>query len=234
MSEKQSNFLSPTEPLKKEEETARSSKAKHPPHKSMSMNLGGGFIPAGPSEQGNPAVLILGTLCVALSLVLLVYGGVLWYQNEQKAKLQTIIENITKVNADIADIEKKQGELGKFQNRLGNVKTALDNHIYITKLLSKIEDYTLPNVFYTNISVAQNMAVSLSAAVSTSPDGPGAYTTLGKQLLAFEEAKEFVASAQVDGATAVIGQQGETLGINFAMTLTIKPEIVRKQIEQKK
>lgn len=224
------------EPQKKEEDEEKIKKApaKAAGHKSMSINLGGSFISASPSDQGNPAVLLLGTLCVAISLMLLVYGGVLWYQNEQKMKLQVVIEKITKVNADITSLEKKQTELGKFQNRLGNVKTALDNHLYITQLLSKIEYYTLPDVFYTNISIAQNMAVSLSAAVSTSQDGPGAYTTLGKQLLAFEEAKDVITSVQVDGATAVIGQQGETLGINFAMTLVIKPEIIRKQTEQKK
>lgn len=216
MAEKSSNFL-PHEELAK----------KTPAHASVNVNLGGSFIPAGPSEHGNPAVLMLGTLCVALSVVLFIYGGVLWYQTEQKVKLQSVLDKVAKVNADIADIEKKQTELGTFQNKLGNIKTALDNHIYVTKLLAKIEESTLPNVFYTNISLAGNMTVSLTAVSDN-------YTTLGKQLLAFQEAKEFVTSAQVEGANAVIGQQGETLGINFSMKLTVKPEVMRMHTEQKK
>lgn len=193
----------------------------------FNVNLGGGFIEHRTSGGVNVENVLLGTLCVTLSLALLGYGGALWYLTAEKEKTGVVLEKIHKVNGDIASIEKKQTELSAFQNRLGSVKGALENHTFMTQLFAKLEEYTLPTVFYTNVSVAPNMSVNLTGEA-------GSYTEVGKQLLAFQEAKDIVASAKIEGANAVIGQQGEILGINFLIKIEFKPTLVKRKAQEDK
>lgn len=167
---------------------------------------------------------IIISVIAALAVAVLLYGGVLIYGQIQKRSFEMVAAPLENINKEIGALESKSKELIAFQSKLVAIKSLFDEHVYMSEIFAKLEKTTLPEVSYINISISPNMSVTLNGVTSN-------YTTLGRQLLAFNRAKEFVSAAEISSASAVLDSSGQISGVNFAINLTLQKGAA-KQIVQ--
>ncbi len=156
---------------------------------------------------------IIVSVIAALAVAALSYGGVLIYGQLQKRTFETVTRPLEDINKEVSALESKAKELIAFQSKLVAIKALFDEHLYWSDVFKDLEDATLPEVSYINISISPNMSITLNGVASN-------YTTLGRQLLAFDRAKEFVSAAEISSASAVLDSSGQISGVNFSMNLT--------------
>lgn len=164
------------------------------------------------------------SIVVSLALSALSYGVVLIYGQMQKRTFETVTSPLGEINKEIEALEGKSKELITFQSKLVAVKSLFDGHTYMADVFSKLEKTTLPEVSYTDVSVTPNMTMNISGIANS-------YTTLGRQLLAFKRAGDFVSKADISSAAAVLGSDGQISGVNFTMSLTIQNNDEKREAE---
>lgn len=159
---------------------------------------------------------------IALLLALLVYGALLLYGSQQKVRIVPLRQNLDQVEADIIKLEKENKKLLGFQTKLSAIKSLLDGHPTFLRFFDALEKNTLPEVSYDTLSISDDGSVSLSA-------GTANYTTLARQLLAFENAKDSFSSVRFSGIAASLDQLGAIIGVKFTVSLKPVPALFRPE-----
>lgn len=159
---------------------------------------------------------------IALLLALLVYGALLLYGSQQKARIVPLRQNLDQVEADIIKLEKENKKLLGFQTKLSAIKSLLDEHPTFLRFFDALEKNTLPEVSYDTLSISDDGTVSLSA-------GTASYTMLARQLLAFENAKDSFSSVRFSGIAASLDQLGAIIGVRFTVSLKPVPALFRPE-----
>ncbi len=213
------NFLNLAQaPKRDEEKGTKEKKGKKPDGKSaVTVNLATKEIMRETAKKtGKKSIkTIIISALAALALAALSYGGVLIYGQLQKRTFETVTGPLPEVEKEIKGLESRSKELIAFQSKLVAIKSLFDEHLYWSDVFKKLENTTLPEVSYINISIAPNMSISVSGVARD-------YTTLGRQLLAFTRAKELVSDAEISSATAVLDSDSRISGVNFSMNLTLQ------------
>ena len=161
------------------------------------------------------------SLIASLAIAALSYGGVLIYGQMQKRTFTVVTGPLEGLNKEIGALESKSKELIAFQSKLVAIKSLFDEHMYWSDVFKKLEDTTLPEVSYVNISIAPNMTISVNGVASS-------YTTLGRQLLAYNREKNFISNAEISSAAAVLDSSGRIGGVNFSMSLTLQKNAAKR------
>jgi len=121
---------------------------------------------------------------VVLGLVilsLLFYGGLLSYQNKLNKELDNIEEQIKVLNQK-RDPETEEAVVD-LDKKLRALKKIFENHVYWSKLFSKIEELTVPQAYFSKVkldSSEREINISFSGNTPT-------YTILAKQMKSFQE-----------------------------------------------
>ena len=158
-------------------------------------------------------------------LILAGYFGILWYQSSIFKEAQEIEERIKSIDAQIVDFESNRVEAEEFQEYLVLVKQLLNGHVYLSKFFDKLEEHTSKEVFYNNFSMTGTEELTISAV---SKD----YQAIAEQLVAFQEADDFVQEVRINSATAVIDEEdGIYLGVEFTINLDFIPGIFLNKID---
>lgn len=114
-----------------------------------------------------------------LLLIVLFYGGVVWYEN----RLALEIKN-TELEMQNLQEERDMGlenQVRDFAGRIGDIRAILSHHIYASKLLPFIESIAHPKAQFTNFSFdTESGGVSLHVATQD-------YITFGQQVFALEQ-----------------------------------------------
>jgi len=165
---------------------------------------------------------ILGSALLALLIVGIVYGGIRAYGSQREKEIQTIRDVIQKTESQISNLERNAAVLSQFQTKLTSLKTLLDTHISMVKFFRKLEELTLSNVSYSNVSLSGEGTVMLSA-VSTD------YTSVGRQLLAYEKAPEIIKKAKITAVNGMLSQTGDIAGVSFNLSLILQKEWLSKK-----
>lgn len=212
------NFLNLAQSAKRDEEKdKKEKKVKKPDGKSaITVNLATKEImreTAKKTEKKSVKSVIISVLA-ALALAALSYGGVLIYGQLQKRTFDTVTGPLPEVEKEISGLESRSKELIAFQSKLVAIKSLFDEHVYWSDVFKKLENTTLPEVSYISISIAPNMSIDVSGVARD-------YTTLGRQLMAFTRAKEFISGAEISSASAVLDSEARISGVNFSMNLTL-------------
>lgn len=133
----------------------------------------------------------------AIVLVAAVAVGLYFYQQSLQNKSQTIDQQISLVNQEIASRERDDlGDALVLQQRTSDVKRVLDQHVYWDAFFQKLEGVTLPTVAYSSMSVDVAGSVTLAAQAKT-------YNDVGAQLLTYQRAKDFISDVTISAATKV-------------------------------
>lgn len=164
-------------------------------------------------------VLILAVgLC--LGVILLLWGGMIWRQRRIQKNIQEIIASSERVEQEITayDSVRKIGE--QLNSKISQAEEVLNSHVYWTKFLAELENYTLPDVYYQNMAASLNGTVTLSAVTKDLP-------TLAKQYQVMQNASQFIKSVVI--TAAAIKAEGDSQEVTFNITLTVDPAVFYQQ-----
>lgn len=155
-----------------------------------------------------------GAIVILFVLSLLLYGGLLLYQNQAEADLNNIKEEIMNLyQSRDPEIESAIVNLDK---KLGIVKELFDNHVYWSKLFNKIEGLTIPEVYFSDAKLnfsSEDVNVVFSGNALS-------YTVLARQVLSFQD-DSLVEEVRVSGIS--LGTIG---GIDFDLSIIFSKNIL--------
>jgi Tfp pilus assembly protein PilN len=133
----------------------------------------------------------------AVLLVVVAALGLYFYQQRLETKVASIDQQILLVNQEVTSRERDDmNDAIILQQRTGDVKRVLDQHVYWDVFFQKLEGVTLPTVAYTTMSVDVAGSVTLMAQAKT-------YDDVGAQLLTYQQAKDFITEVNISAATKV-------------------------------
>ncbi len=162
---------------------------------------------------------------IALVIALIAYGALLFYGAQVQKKVATIRLSLDAADQEIRVLEKDNSALIGFQNKLSAIKSLLDERTSIAPFFPTLEKNTLKEVSYKTLSIEEKGAVALTAATTS-------YTNLGRQLLAFDESKDFITSVDISGISASLDQLGSIIGVNFNISLVLDPKLLKQSVQQ--
>lgn len=165
-------------------------------------------------------------LCGSLVLIGGIYASLTLYRTSILEKIQLLRAERMGVEQQINDLKPQQREAIDVSNKLKLVSGLLDSHIYWTKFFSKLEQYTIDEVYYTG-AIAGSLGGQMTlSAVGTSFSSPA------RQLIALEAADDFVSSVTITAAAASSGSSANlppgslsTTKVTFAVSITLVPDI---------
>jgi len=160
--------------------------------------------------------------------ILLIAGGYLgisYYQFKITRQIKGLEVEIVALNQQISKHEETRLAALELQERLGVIHQLLEDHVYWTEFFDLLEGYTINEVYYTNFSMAGRDKLSISAIGKD-------YNSVAKQLVAFQDATDFVKSVRIDAASAEVSQEdGSYSGVSFNINLEFLPDVFLKPIE---
>ena len=147
-----------------------------------------------------------------LFLVVLIYVGLKYgsepYWNNQIAQTRDAVASTTG-SVSMTD----QAQIISFYSQTANLKSALANHQFTSKLFQWIENNTEANVYYQNFQLTPGGKVSLRGVAKTEAD-------VNQQMAIFENAPEVTNVALSSVGVAPIGG-----GFTFNVSLTMNPSV---------
>jgi len=171
--------------------------------------------------------LFIGGLAIFVSAIIVVgiYLGMTWYQVRITYEIKQLEAKITALDADIERLDKDKKEALDLQERLALIRNLIDQHTYWTKFFELLEKNTVRDVYYTNFAMAGTDSVTIAAVGKD-------YRSVAEQLVAFEQAKDFIKDVRIDSASSEIdGQSGLSLGVTFNINLEFVPGVFNKPLQ---
>ncbi len=133
------------------------------------------------------------------------------------------------LNGQIASLQKQVGQLGQsvtpaeeanlvtFYSQISNLQSLVKNHIYFSQFLTWLENHTEANIYFTNMTYAQNRQVTLAGIAKTPAD-------ISEQVAVFEASPD-VTSVSLSNITYSQSPNGWL----FNLVLTASPSLLTWQ-----
>lgn len=194
----------PVKPQKKDDKKA---KLHEPAADGGFMGPGVNLVPSDVvrAAQGTPWGLYAGILVAVLGVWVGVSGYSISRARSAEARVQELNARMTQVNTIIKDYESDKTVHVALQKQFTLVKGLVDGHIYWTPFLQKLEETTIPDVYYMGMNANRDGSVTLRAVAKN-------YASAARQIRAFERASTFVQSVQVNQARQDL-QKGAALPV---------------------
>ncbi len=151
-------------------------------------------------------------------LSLLFYGGLFLYQSNLKKNLKSIENEIIVMDSERnTELEKNIIDTDK---RINLLKNLFQNHLYWTAMFKKMEELTIPEVYFSEA----RFSLSLGKLEAGLEGSSGTYTNLARQMVSFQE-DSLVEKVKVSGISL-----DEEKGIKFGLSIIFSKDILlRKQ-----
>ncbi|MEK7580293.1 MAG: hypothetical protein AAB465_01620 [Patescibacteria group bacterium] len=184
-----------------------------------SINLGVSLVPEEiPITQRMIIEGALKLIAFVLVSILLVFFGRLYAVHQYEVAK----ENIVRIQNDISTYDAQINALLPIRNQINTlgskaqrVESLLKNHIYWTSFFAKLEEYTMPDIYWGDFGADTSGKISLTA---TGKD----LISAARQLVALSNAPDFIKSVSIAGI------RGGTLGISFTANLELVPNLFNK------
>jgi len=169
-------------------------------------------------------LIIMGAvLVVSIFFIIGVRFGLEIYYQNIIVKIEEINQEISVLDTDIRSYDELQKNVKNMKNKIDNVRDLLNSHIYWSQFLSKLESYTIPDVYYTGLTADVNGAVSLTVVGRD-------YESAVKQYLVFQNAKDFVSTVSISAIQLVSTEKEEESEVvedvvKFVISLKVIPQI---------
>lgn len=216
----------PAEQLKREGE-------KQKKEKNFFRDIGINLIPEdilrksfGTTAKKKFIALIL-SFFASILLVGLVYGGLRFYEERIGSEIQAIDASIADKKIKISEYEKDRTEAFALQSKLDLLKGILKNHVHWTRVFEELEKYTVEDVYFTSFTASHEGNLTLAAIGKD-------YTSVARQLVTFQEAKDFTVFVQINSASARSQKEKNKVEIQetfFTVNLKMNPKIFFKEIK---
>lgn len=171
-------------------------------------------------------VLVLSFAGSAL-VVALVYGGIKLYEQQIGTAIHEIDVTIDEKRKKILEYDKERREVEALQAKMNLLDELLSKHVHWTRVLTALENYTVEDVYFTNFVASRDGGLMLSAIGKD-------YTSVARQLVTFQEAKDFVLLAETNSASATVETEGEKpkiLQTFFTINVRMAPDIFYVNLE---
>lgn len=155
--------------------------------------------------EGQPIIFGASILIMVVAFWVLVGGVAVSRVKKAEAQVQQKNAELAKVNKIIKDYDSGKAVAQTLQKQFGAVDQLMDTHIYWTPVLQKLEETTIPDVYYSTIDAKKSGEVLLGAIAKN-------FDAAARQIRAFEKAPQFVSSVLVTNAT-VQNQPGAKLPV---------------------
>ncbi|NUM25535.1 MAG: hypothetical protein HUU49_02805 [Candidatus Buchananbacteria bacterium] len=171
-----------------------------------------------PRKLTMSAILIF----VVVLLVVGAYFSITWYQFNITKQINDFETEISNLDKQITSAQASKDAALDLQQRLKTVKDLLDNHVYWTKFFALLEKNTVDEVYFTNFAMTGQDKLVLAAVGKD-------YESVARQLVAFQEATDFVKSVRIDSASTEFDfETGDNFGVNFNINLEFQPGVFLK------
>ncbi|MAF13487.1 MAG: hypothetical protein CMI53_01165 [Parcubacteria group bacterium] len=217
---KRGGFFSMFNKSKKDKKSSTKKNQKSQDESVIDVNL----IPADLSRRQVlelPNKLFSSGLGIFISILVVVVGylGIIWYQLRIEQQIEDQLLQVSGITEQIASYENNKIAALELQQNLKAIKQLLDKHVYWTQFFAMLEKYTISEVYYTNFSMAGTEGLVLSAVGRD-------YQSVAQQLVAFQQADDFIKTVSIDAASANAAVDDETAtgpnaysGVSFSINL---------------
>lgn len=158
--------------------------------------------------------ILLIIMSVILVLLIGTGGGLIFLTQKVNSDLMAKAADNNQIQTQLNQQQQSIGNAKTFQTQLANVKTLLDNHVYLSPVFKEISKITYVKAQYVTIDVADDGHIHLEGRVDS-------YTDLGKLILGLNTSKKFkdlkLLSIQPSG--------GQVNAYGFAVDLTAVPDL---------
>lgn len=191
LSSKQPRFESGPPPVRKGEVAPPGEKQKTPHADAHSSAFDVNLVPdelVTWKRSMNRMTLLALIAVLAIAGVGLLYGILLFYQNNVVSQAREIENQLADANQQIVALEPVQRDALVLQKRTQEIKNLLNSHIHWTALFSKLEKYTLRDVSIKSITADVDGGVTINCQATDAAAG-------FEQLDVFAAAEDFVEDA---------------------------------------
>lgn len=177
----------------------------------------------------NPMVRIAGLIKTALVTVVcmgVVYGVILGYQSYYLWQTRANQLEIERTDRDILKYQDLQISLTETSDTLTDVSTILGQHVYWSNILTLLEQYTLPNVYFSSLSASTTGQITVQAITSD-------FASVTKQVETLRQARSVInpsalvfSGVQVDTVSrnAITLKEDEKTKTNTNVATTVEPD----------
>ena len=138
-----------------------------------------------------------------------------WIGNEIRQTEQINVQ----YRAQIDDYQATLTEAQALQQELLTMQQLLGAHRYWTRVFDALQKVTIDEVYFTSFSSASDGSLELSAHGRD-------YESVARQLVAFQQATDVIATVSITGASAILDQDTCQVGeVGFAASLRLRPEV---------
>jgi len=165
------------------------------------------LVPQGVAEQAQGVSwgLYAGVLVVVLGVWVSVSGYSIYRARVAQARVQEAQARLDQVAVLVREYEKDKNVYIALQKQFLLVKDVVEGHVYWTPFLQKLEEHTIPDVYYLGMSANRSGQVTLRAVAKS-------YSAAARQIRAFERSSKFVQSVQVNQVRQEL-QKGASLPV---------------------
>ncbi|MDD5109718.1 MAG: PilN domain-containing protein [Patescibacteria group bacterium] len=199
--------------------------AVHRPPKTIAINL----IPeefARHPELYLSRKFLLYLVAVGLStFVIVVISQIIgWYQYRIGNEIAVYANRIKLYQEQIDQYQEIVARSQTLQQELDSMGNLLSHHYYWTQVFNALERTTIDDVYFASFASASDGKLQLAAHGKD-------YSSVARQLVAFRQASDLFAGVSITGATAVVDvESDQVLGVNFSVSLTLRPEVFFKPL----
>lgn len=178
----------------------------------------------------SPITRLLNTALVTLVVVGAIYGGLVGYESYYLLQTKDLQTQLTTLDQNIQQYRVLQTSIDTDNKKLQAINDLLAKHIYWTQFFDQLEQYTLPNVQYTNFSGNTTGTITLQALTTD-------YAAVSHQIAVLKNADDFIESVSASSATLQALESANkesskesltaqaTPQVSFSMSIKVRPEI---------
>lgn len=166
------------------------------------------------------------TLAVVSGLTIVglaaLYVAMLFYQSSIVTKTNEVRTESGSINLQIGQYQKERAAALAFKEKIDAISDRLDKHIYWSKFFSLLEKHTVPDVHYNNAFAGDiNGQMTLEAVGKD-------YSSVARQLVAFQQADDFVESVVINSASRNEDAEQGTTSVKFSIQLQLVEDVFMK------
>lgn len=168
-------------------------------------------------ETGNRQYQLAVIVCAIVIPAVIVYASHLLLKSAQAKVAGQIAgreQKLAELNASLKQYEKDQLKNQALRQKLLTAKKLLDDRIYWQGFFDQLEKYTLDGVYYTDLRLDTSGQLTLPVVANS-------YETGAKQIVAFREAKDFIANVEVNSLTLSGDPKSGATGVSFTVKLSL-------------
>ena len=204
-----------------------------PPVRTLEINLIPeelSHVSAGAHISKKVIAMVLSILGSAL-LVALIFGGMKFYEDQIGTAVKTYDESIKEKKLKITQYDNERQAVDVLQSKLDLLDGLLSNHIYWTQVFEKLEQYTVEDVYFADFASSKEGSLLLSAVGKD-------YTSVARQIVAFQDAKDFVELVQINSASAAeseeVNGKKKVTKTSFSVKINLIPDVFFMKFDQTK